>query len=361
MSGETLAAPSLYGLTESNSNRTGKDLWGKNQFNSTFPVSLCCYMRDRGLDAVYLAVDEGFSRIDEGMCIAINDLFGATEKNPESHFAFEAPYSGFSDLVMGNIDNLDLIISDGSGRQLRPIEIKLTVVPDSATQDEEERCWAPELIVRPVATLYAALQVYCNNSDDKRLRNIVEPVAQDIQDWNNRAEILAKKERILSCICEYFAIAREKQQPFLMQPIWKTLGQSPDLADPCFDVFVWSDCALFRIIVDEASREQRGERVSRSMRECVRLLKVMYDAHTVGTVNRKNVTNIDFGSQTDKAVAFNGNVTRKYMGESRLLRPSLERKVLKEIILNGGERCLKPERRFDASLYFNWEKMFPDS
>ncbi|EFL4562358.1 HindVP family restriction endonuclease, partial [Escherichia coli] len=35
---------SLYGLK--NTNRKESDLWGKNQFNSSFPTSLACYMRD---------------------------------------------------------------------------------------------------------------------------------------------------------------------------------------------------------------------------------------------------------------------------------------------------------------------------
>ncbi|MCM5274318.1 HindVP family restriction endonuclease, partial [Escherichia coli] len=33
---------SLYGLK--NTNRKESDLWGKNQFNSSFPTSLACYM-----------------------------------------------------------------------------------------------------------------------------------------------------------------------------------------------------------------------------------------------------------------------------------------------------------------------------
>jgi len=50
----------LYGLFHSN--RQGKNLWGKNQFNSTFPTALACYMRDQRIDAVYVKVTEN-SRI----------------------------------------------------------------------------------------------------------------------------------------------------------------------------------------------------------------------------------------------------------------------------------------------------------
>ncbi len=52
---------SLYGITPSNSNRHGADLWGKNQFNSTFPLALCLYMRDSNIPPV--AVIERNGRI----------------------------------------------------------------------------------------------------------------------------------------------------------------------------------------------------------------------------------------------------------------------------------------------------------
>ena len=45
---------SLYGLTTSNRNFEDKYYWGKNQFNSSFPAALACYMRDQGHDALYI-------------------------------------------------------------------------------------------------------------------------------------------------------------------------------------------------------------------------------------------------------------------------------------------------------------------
>ena len=36
--------PTLYGISEKNSSRFGKSLWGKNQFNSTFPLALSLYI-----------------------------------------------------------------------------------------------------------------------------------------------------------------------------------------------------------------------------------------------------------------------------------------------------------------------------
>ena len=36
--------PSLFGLKNSNRPFSKKEAWGKNQFNASFPASLCCYL-----------------------------------------------------------------------------------------------------------------------------------------------------------------------------------------------------------------------------------------------------------------------------------------------------------------------------
>ncbi|MBN1863929.1 MAG: HindVP family restriction endonuclease, partial [Victivallales bacterium] len=51
--------PSLYGITHSNRNFSDPFYWGKNQFNSSFPVALACYMRDCKTPAVYLRHGKG--------------------------------------------------------------------------------------------------------------------------------------------------------------------------------------------------------------------------------------------------------------------------------------------------------------
>jgi len=42
----------------------------------------------------------------------------------------------------------------------------------------------------------------------------------------------------------------------------------------------------------------------------------------------------------------------------RLNRPSLGREVVLEIIRNGGEKMLSPERRFDATVFFTADNLF---
>lgn len=49
--------PGLFGITRSNRNYADPYYWGKNQFNSSFPVALACYMHSKGLKAVYFKAD----------------------------------------------------------------------------------------------------------------------------------------------------------------------------------------------------------------------------------------------------------------------------------------------------------------
>ena len=65
-----------------------------------------------------------------------------------------------------------------------------------------------------------------------------------------------------------------------------------------------------------------------------------------------------FGHQSDKEFALNGKVTRAYMNSPRRSNPSLPPEILKEIILNGGEENLSPERRFDQTIYYTAGKLF---
>ena len=64
--------PALFGLDKSNRDFSRKTAWGKNQFNSSFPASLCAYLNYKGLSANYLTVSKG---IFTNMPITINQLF----------------------------------------------------------------------------------------------------------------------------------------------------------------------------------------------------------------------------------------------------------------------------------------------
>jgi len=64
------------------------------------------------------------------------------------------------------------------------------------------------------------------------------------------------------------------------------------------------------------------------------------------------------GNQTDKEFSASGIVTNQYMRHERIITPKVGKNALSEIILNGGERQLSPERRFDATIFFTATELF---
>lgn len=347
--------PKLYGIE--NSNRIGENLWGKNQFNSTFPVALCCYMRDNGLDPVYIFVDENFDYNIGDRMISVADVFGTDATGSGVRFEFEAEADSLSRYTTAPLGATDLVTAKPSGEHLRALEIKLTVLPDNATADLDESAWGTELVVRPITSAYATLRIWdrlLNGGMSDRVKRVVEPVATKIQSWDNRAEMIGIMDELIQTLSSAVSLCQAVQRPFLVQPIWKTEGKSPVLAEKCFDVFVWSDLALWKLFIDAASRGS-PRRLTRTQRECARTVRSLYDLATRDRIDYDAIyRGMGLGSQTDKACAFSGKATHPYMQHPRLTEPALNRSVLSSIILGGGEAKLSPERRFDASVFFAW-------
>lgn len=354
--------PSLYGL--SLSNRSGDALWGKNQFNSTFPTALCCYMRDRGIPAVYLKLignttDQLQVRAEE---MAFNSIFNSDAPNQQLSFLFESKFDPYQQRAYGDIGNIDLVIKH-QDKYLRALEIKLTVLPDDGTHLDNESHWGSELVVRAATTSYAALGIAHSCSDIlPELRALFEPVCQPIRDWGNPTEIRSRKNEILGCLDLFQSLYSERQMPFLMQPIWKTCGKSPELADDAFDVFIWSDFALCRAFIDRAKEEslRNNNQVPRFLRAATRLAHSLYDLSTRGKIDMTVYREGAMGNLTDKEFALGGKITRRYMDHPRKLRPAVPREALREIILGGGQSKLSPERRFDATIYFTAKHLFEE-
>ncbi len=101
-----MSAPGLYGVE--NSNREGDDLWGKNQFNSTFPISLCCYMRDHGVPPVYVAVNkDGQIRARDDGGVSMEDVFGTPKIGADIRFEFETVFEPLSGLLHDELSGVD--------------------------------------------------------------------------------------------------------------------------------------------------------------------------------------------------------------------------------------------------------------
>jgi len=343
--------PGLYGISASN--RTNMDLWGKNQFNSSFPIALACYMRDHGIKAVYLMLNKKLEVTP--VELSFDEIFNSKLPNNQLYFAFESKFEPYQKYASDDIGGIDLVVKSTKGHFLRPLEIKLTVLPDSGTSVKPESLWGSEIVIRPATTKYCALGIAdsCFKKMDD-IRDRFEPIGNDMQNWGNRVEISSKMEPMLKCINDFEKAYLSHQKPVLLQPVWKTQGQSPMLAEQAFDIFVWSDFALSRLFLDSAWESRKSTTINRQMRSAARFFRFMYQMSTSHKVALSKIYHeMDFGRQTDKEFAVSGNITNRYMSASpRLLTPCLPSSVVREIILNGGEEELKPERRFDQTLYF---------
>ena len=88
------AIPSLFGISKSNRNFADPYYWGKNQFNSAFPVALACYMRSRNLPLMYVRYhDEKSTAVAD---ISVDEVFGSTLSNAELYFSFETRFEPFA-------------------------------------------------------------------------------------------------------------------------------------------------------------------------------------------------------------------------------------------------------------------------
>ena len=114
----TTQAPSLYGIT--NSNRTGRHLWGKNEFNSTFPTALACYMRDRGIRVVYLKLEPDLRVI--AVEITVDELFNTNLPNNQLRFEFETRFEPYQQYDFNEISGFNLVVRNQGDAKLSPIQ-----------------------------------------------------------------------------------------------------------------------------------------------------------------------------------------------------------------------------------------------
>jgi len=317
-------------------------------------------MRDRDHGAVYVTVNENLET--QRSEVSFDEVFGTALPNEDICFSFESHYSPYQAYCSDQIGGADLVIMNGD-EPVRPLEIKLTVIPDSATYLDPETDWGPEIVIRPVTTRYAALGMWdsCKGSR-AQIHRIFQNACTDIQDWGNYTEMSEKRERILDALNSFQRQFHDRQRPVLLQPIWKTDGRSHRLSNHAFDVFVWSDFALFRAFLDQAMHDARS--ISRYTRSALRLARIL-DTFARGNEDTKVAitdiyTTMAFRLQTDKEGSLNGKLTRDYLRHPRLAEPLLGPEVLPEIILGGGERTLSPERRLDQTIYFTALHLFGD-
>lgn len=345
--------PHLFGLDRSNRDFSSARWWGKNQFNSSFPAALCCYMHSLGHKANYLSINEGGFYCGE---ISITDAFKIDPANNNVFYAFESAHSPFQKYVIGTLPRTDLVVQcNKTGSCLVGLEVKLTALPDNTTCELSEKEYGSEIVIRPDTIVYLA----CSIAQSMASRNNLSLyTGVSIEDWSEPNLVLPHITQIIADLKKLAVDLEKEQKPFLLQPVWKTKGKSPELADNCLDVFFWSDAAFLYFITDIANNNSMANGITRQTRSAIWLYKMLMDIAKTGHFNHMSIIDkLSYNTKNDKAFASAGNITNRYMRSPRLENPLVTKTEIKKIILGGGQNLLSPERRFDA-IIFNSPELF---
>lgn len=339
--------PHLFGLKNSNRNFNSRESWGKNQFNSSFPAALCCFIHSVSEKANYLSMHNGKYACKE---ISISDAFNIDPLSDDIYFAFESVYTPYNKYVIGSLPRTDLVIQRLSTNEcLAGIEVKLTALPDNTTCDLEEINYGSEIVVRPDTIVYLA----CSIAKDLGCElSTVLSKKLTISDWSDPSQVLPFVPDILDSLKKISIELEKSQSPFLLQPIWKTDGKSPQLAYNCLDVFFWSDAGFTHFITEIADKNPKANKITRQTRSAIWLYKMLLEVSLHEKFDHKKIIDsLSYNTKNDKAFASSGNITNKYMKCRRLETPIVTKDQIKNIILGGGQELLSPERRFDAIIY----------
>ncbi len=342
--------PRLYGIKNSNRDYSNPDTWGKNQFNSSFPVALACYLHDKGMKAVYLKADRKLKPCTDH--IGIGELFKLDPLGNDIFFSFESQYMPFQKFVIGSIPRNDVVIQNLVDNScVCSLEIKLTALPDNSTAMLSDNKFGAEIVIRPDTIIYLACSIiesFSNSRDG--LSKFLGVAENEIDDWTEAKYVIPHVEKIRECIANIVDEKNDTQKPIVMEPVWKTNGKSPQLADNCLDVFVWSNFALLNLFLPEKGKVVRT--ITRHTRSMIWLYKMLLDYCNNGQFNGEAIIDeLSYNTKNDKAFSTNGSRTHALMDCDELHSPRILKAEIKNIILGGGQLLLSPERRFDAIIY----------
>lgn len=348
--------PRLFGIKKSNRDYTNPNTWGKNQFNSSFPASLACYMNFKGINPVYIGTDENMSR--KMGYISVDNLFGIDPLGDDIYFSFETQYVPFQKYIIGQIPRNDLVIMSNN-QCISSLEIKLVALPDNSTCNLPEDKFGSEIVVRPDTIIYLAcsmIQAY--HDDPAAIKNAIDYAASGVKDWTEAKEVIPYLDEIYWAIRRMVNDVHSNQVPLIMEPVWKTQGKSSKLADNCLDIFIWSNLGALNLFMPCENEEFHS--ISRHTRTMIWLFKMLQEYTEKEHFNGARIIDeLSYNTKNDKAFASNGLRTHPIMTCQELIMPRIHKREIKHIILGGGQNLLSPERRFDAIIY-NSPDLFSD-
>lgn len=357
----------LYGIKNSNHDMSEKVHWGKNEFATSFPMSVAIFEDESGNQPVYIKVDSNLNV--EHSYISLNNAFGIDNSVQHSDLKFD--FESFADLDeelngkgSGNSTRSDVIVyqikeNKKIGRSYG-MEIKLTTVPDNSTVNSEHDNQSSEIVIRPVSILHLS-NILANNFADKkdRLTEMLEPITKIFstnEKWGNLDLVKRNLSNFVDAFKKILLETVEQQQPVLMQCIWRTHGKQPLLEDNAFETFFWSSHAFSKLFLEKinATRESKSkknslDRKTRAMIWVIRMLCEYVDTNHIP--GEDLIHSLSYGNQTDKAFAANGKITLPFLKCKELSKPRVLGTDLDQIVLGDGKKYLSPERRLDETLY----------
>jgi hypothetical protein len=389
------AATVMYGLGQNVERyREKREFFTKNRFPTAFPVALLFYIGEEAKEFPPYYVRVETRKLKPVFELAQVPVFGGpnavlplASKSDELLVAFE-PANDLSGL------KADVLFKkkDDVERSLF-FEVKLTVVPDSATIKGNESEWGPEIVVRR-ANYSSALVSALHAVSDRTMQGAIS-----IEDVKKVIELLSDSPdegRLKRAFTSLIAFLAQKgiQRPFLLNPLWwseverdsgsvRAIPRLPK--EGAFDYLVWSDLAVLAMPL----RSLKGGRKMRALLKAVLAFKEGLERLSNGEAlqikdlveivdaanadSQEHVANEDEKEkQTDKEFSVNGKLVYKFVSEAKaqaqdgtpVKNCELFKKgrfgredVLQKVIFRFTNKdevlsYLAPERRLDQAVLF---------
>jgi|GEM_PF-4974394 len=391
------AATVMYGLglrQNVEKYRAKEQFFTKNRFSVTFPVAFLFYIGEEAKEFPPYYVMVGAREPEPVFELAQVPVFGGpnavlplASKSDELLVAFE-PANDLSGL------KADVLFKKkGEVERSLFFEVKLTVVPDSATISDNESEWGPEIVVRR-ANYSSALASALHAVSDRIMQGAIsiEDVKKVIELLSDSPDEGQLKRAFTSLIA--FLAQKGIQRPFLLNPLWwseverdsgsvRAIPRLPK--EGAFDYLVWSDLAVLAMPL----RSLRGGRKMRALLKAVLAFKKGLERLSNGEalqikdlVEIVDAANADSQEhvakkggkerQTDKEFSVSGKLVYKFISEAKaqakdgtpakscelFKKGRLGREdVLQKVIFQFTNRdevlsYLAPERRLDQAVLF---------
>ena len=275
--------------------------------------------------------------------------------NPKTaKFYFETVFDGYDQYTHNGANKSDVVVIDGT-HHTRPLEIKLVVVPTSASASKPREKQSCEIVTRPSTVEQIAFSIAHSFGTTRRLEllDIINSALGHPHDyeWGNDAFMVMKIPNFCKAATDIIRAGIDLQTPLVLSAIWRTKGQSPELDDDAFDAFVWTDLAFAQLYLTSAGPSRGKSLVSRPSRSLLWLVSCLYEFAAQGTMNFDKTRSImNFGYQGDKAGAFAGALPLKYMSSPEFMHPRISKFAVDHILSSEALGELLPERRLDQAI-----------